>query len=90
MQTRRSPYRGSILGLPNYHVLSCGGGGSEQAFTYRLPAGHSLSIGQTSNDFDSVQELLVGDKCEGRTSVACVDNPDNSPFYYFNSGKTVG
>ena len=78
-----------MLDLPNYHVLSCGGGGSEQAFTYTLPAGHSLSIAQTSNNFDSIQELLVGDACAGR-SIACVDDPDNSSFYYLNDAQKVG
>jgi len=88
LTSRSSPYQGHIFGIPNYHLLSCGGGGAEQAFTYRLPPGHSLSIGQTSNNFDSVQELLVGRECGGRSSsIACVDEPDNSTFYYFNTAR---
>ena len=44
-----SPYRTSIANTQNLHALSCGSEGNEQAFVYKLPPGHTISIAQTDN-----------------------------------------
>ena len=87
LSTIESPYEGSTVGNPDDHQLSCGGGGSEAGFSYSLPAGATIEIGQSANDYDSRHELSVGGAFPGDASVQCVDDPDNSRMTWTNTGS---
>ena len=87
LSTIESPYEGSTVGNPDDHQLSCGGGGSEAGFSYSLPAGATIEIGQSANDYDSRHELSYGGAFPGDASVACVDDPDDSRMTWTNTGS---
>lgn len=87
----RSPYHGTTVGKSDTHTPSCGGGGNDQVFRFSLPAGSSLSIGQTRADFAGTAELAVGGSCPGSTSIHCEGGSDSGghQMTYDNTGSTA-
>ena len=67
---------GSTNGAPNDYTTSCGGDGPEAMYSIEVPAGHTLRIHQSWNDYDSRHELRWGGECPGEHVVDCTDDPD--------------
>jgi hypothetical protein len=84
-----SPYSGSTTGRHDLHTLSCGSNGLDQAFSIQVPPGHTLTIGITSNAFDSIHELRYGESLPGNTVVVCRDDPDTMTETWTNTLSTT-
>ena len=80
-----SPYSGSTTGNNN-NVAVCGGG-SDQGFYAVLQPGERITIGQTSNTFDSTHTLLYGGDYPGNSVVQCVGDPDEKVLTHTNDGE---
>ena len=79
-----SPYSGSTADLSNSIATSCGGNGNEAGFSIVVQSGASISIGMTTNGFDSRHELSYGGAFPGATSVVCRDDPDTQTEEWTN------
>jgi hypothetical protein len=84
LSTVSSPYSGSTTGNGD-NVVGCGGG-SDQGFSVVLQPGERITIGQTSNTFDSQHALRYGGDYPGGHVVACEDDPDEKVLSYTNLG----
>ncbi|MCK4340938.1 MAG: hypothetical protein KAY37_04365 [Phycisphaerae bacterium] len=82
-----SPYSGTTTGYANDFDPTCGGTDTspDRIFYYDLPNGWEISIGETSNNFDSVHELRYGATCPGGTLIQCIDDPDTTAIVWPNS-----
>jgi hypothetical protein len=74
LATTTSPYIGSTAG--NADDIRVCGHGREQGFSYVLAPGHGITIGQTSNSFDSMHTLRHGEQYPGEVSVGCIEDPE--------------
>ena len=79
-----SPYSGSTTG--NSDDVDVCGSGAEEGFFALLGPGSTITIGQTSNTFDSKHTLRYGGAYPGDNVVQCVDDPDESQLSFTNSG----
>ena len=73
LSTQTSPLSSSTVGVLNTYGTSCGGAGNEKIFYVEVPAGGELTIGMTSNTYNSRHETRWGGSCPGDNSVACTD-----------------
>jgi hypothetical protein len=62
------------------------GSGAEQGFAGILEPGSTITIGQTSNTFDSKHTLRYGGVYPGDNVVDCVDDPDTAELSFTNAG----
>ena len=76
LATLTSPYSGTTAS--GMDSLSSCGNGKEVVFYASMPPGAQITIGQTSNGFDSKHESRYGGSCPGATSIRCTDEPDMS------------
>lgn len=93
-----SPYSGTTTGALNDNLEYCingGGTGTNTAadlyFMVTVPAGSTLTIGQTVNGYDSTNIAFYGD-CDNRTQIACFDDSDTTTTVWNNdtgSDQTV-
>jgi hypothetical protein len=79
-----SPYSGSTTG--NSDDVDVCGSGAEEGFFALLGPGSTITIGQTSNTFDSKHTLRYGGTYPGDNVVQCVDDPDELQLSFTNSG----
>jgi hypothetical protein len=79
-----SPYSGSTTG--NSDDVAVCGRGAEQGFAGILGPGSTITIGQTSNTFDSKHTLRYGGLYPGDNVVQCVDDPDTATLSFTNAG----
>jgi hypothetical protein len=79
-----SPYSGSTTG--NSDDVAVCGSGAEQGFAGILEPGSTITIGQTSNTFDSKHTLRYGGGYPGDNVVDCVDDPDTATLSFTNAG----
>ena len=54
-----------------------------------MQPGETLTIGQTSNNFDSRHHLAYGGPCPGTTQIACRDDPDTQAMSWINEFDTI-
>ena len=54
-----------------------------------MQPGERLTIGQTSNTFDSVHHLAYGGSCPGNTNIGCMDYPDTGSVSWTNEFQTA-
>jgi hypothetical protein len=80
-----NPYSGSTNGNSDA-VQVCGNTGPDQGFSVILTPNEQITIGQTSNDFDSLHSLRHGGAYPGDFEVACVDDPDEGMLLHVNDG----
>ena len=80
-----SPYSGSTTG--NSDDVAVCGSGAEQGFAGILEPGSTITIGQTSNTFDSKHTLRYGGVYPGDNVVDCVDDPDEAELSFTNAGN---
>ncbi|MCB9361589.1 MAG: T9SS type A sorting domain-containing protein [Flavobacteriales bacterium] len=89
LNSMTSPYSGSTAGCSNDFSFCSMGSAPDQIFYYDLPSGFTLTIGQTSNSYDSRHSLRIGGACPGTTQLVCTDDPDTQTETYTNcSGST--
>ena len=60
----------------------------DQGFSYQLGPGQRITIGQLSNDFDSMHTLRYGGTYPGTSEVNCIDVPENLNVTFTNLGAT--
>jgi hypothetical protein len=71
-----SPYSGTTVGASN-NVSTCSmGSASDQIFYYDLPNASTLTIQQTTNNYDSRHSLRYSGVCPGTIEIVCTDDPD--------------
>ena len=54
-----------------------------------MQPGETITIGQTSNTFDSVHHLAYGGSCPGNTNIGCMDDSDTESVSWKNEFHTV-
>ena len=82
-----SPITGSTALASNDFILDCLSSTSAKDVIYsiQVPAGATLSIGQTSNSYDSKHSLRYGDTCPGDQLIVCRDDPDTQTETWVNN-----
>jgi hypothetical protein len=78
-----SPYSSSTTG--NSDDVAVCGSGAEQGFFGILEPGSTITIGQTSNTFNSKHTLRYGGGYPGDNAVQCVDDPDTATLSFTNA-----
>jgi len=71
-----SPYSGSTTGATNDFTFCTMGAAEDQIFYYDLPVGSTITIEQTTNNYDSRHSLRYGGACPGTIEIVCTDDPD--------------
>ena len=85
-----SPYEGSTVGNPEDDNLSCAFAETpEQGFAISLTEGQTLTIEQTSNNYDSRHELRHGGPYPGNNVYRCIDDPDTEQIIYTATSDTT-
>jgi hypothetical protein len=79
LATLTSPYTGTTVGRPS----------SKAVFGISLAPGARLTIGMTSNNFDSRHTTRWGGSCPGTTEVANTDDPDTLVHTWTNSQSSA-
>ena len=87
--TFRRSKSGATTGARNDYNTSCGGNGPESIFFLDLDPGYKLTIGQTSNNYDSRHQLAYGGSCPGINTVNCIDDPDTEAISWENRLDTA-
>lgn len=84
-----SPIDGTTRGATNKNFPSCSSNGASGDVYYSLqvPNGFTLTIGQLSNNYDSVVTAFYGD-CTNQIELTCFDDDDLTTFTYFNNTGT--
>ncbi|MGB0770649.1 MAG: GEVED domain-containing protein, partial [Flavobacteriaceae bacterium] len=82
-----SPITGSTAYASNDFILDCLSNTSAKDVIYsiQVPAGATLSIGQTSNSYDSKHSLRYGDTCPGDQLIVCTDDSDTQTETWVNN-----
>ena len=89
LQSISSPFSGSTTSATNDYSTLCGGSGRESIFYLDMQPGETLTIGQTSNTFDSFHHLAYGGSCPGNTNIGCMDDSDTESVSWTNEFQTV-
>ncbi len=84
-----SPISGSTTGYNSDFSFCSLGSSPDRIFYIDVPMGSTLSIGQTTNDFDSRHTIRVGGICPGTTELVCIDDPDEQSYTYNNVTKVT-
>ncbi len=86
LSLRTSPLTASTTGLSNDVTVGCNTNTSADAVSFiTVPAGYGLTIGQTSNDYDSYVSVYYGTTCPGTTQITCFDDPDVQNINWTNT-----
>lgn len=80
-----SPYSSSTTGMTNDFSFCSMGSAEDMIFFFDLPNGESLTIGQTTNSYDSRHSLRYGGACPGNTEIVCTDDPDTQTESWTNT-----
>jgi hypothetical protein len=86
-----SPYSSTTTGASDNFSSPCASGNTspDLIFYIDVTAGQTLTIGQTTNGYDSENVLRYGGTCPGTTVIACYDDPDNQTNTWTNcTGST--
>lgn len=96
--TQTSPLVGNTIGAINDNGSHCGYDGDPVTntapdifYSIEVPVGSTLTIGQTSNEYDSTNVAFYGD-CTNRTQISCFDDDDFTQVVWANntgSSQTV-
>lgn len=60
-------------------------GAPDVVYSIEVPSGCTLTIGQTSNDYDSKHRLAYGPTCPGSNLIVCTDDPDTQTETWTNT-----
>lgn len=83
--TITSPYASSTTGKANDFSFCSMSSSSDMIFYIDIPNGVTLTIGQTSNSYDSRHSLRYGGACPGTNQIVCTDDPDTQTETWTNS-----
>ncbi|WP_264558061.1 hypothetical protein [Flavobacterium sp. N1718] len=72
-----SPLDGTTQAATNDNLTTCATANLQRDVYYSItvPSGSTLTIGQTTNSYDSTVTVFYGD-CDNRTQISCFDDPD--------------
>jgi hypothetical protein len=92
--TLSSPLTASTTSANNDFDQDCltNPGAPDIVYSILVPDGQELTIGQTSNAYDSKHRVAYGASCPGDILIACVDDPDVGDVIWLNdtgSDQTV-
>src|SRR5690554_1835111 len=79
-----APYSGSTSLANNDFSLCYMNNSNDLVFYYDVEAGAAIEVAQLSNNFDSRHSLRWGGDCPGTTEIACIDEPDTAPVFWYN------
>ncbi|MCB9265066.1 MAG: T9SS type A sorting domain-containing protein [Lewinellaceae bacterium] len=88
LATLTSPYSGTTTGYSNDYGTSsfaCPSDAVDRVFYIDVPPAATLTIGQSSNLYDSRHRLAYGGACPGDNEIACVDDPDTQTEVWINT-----
>lgn len=81
-----SPYTSTTTGLLANVATVCGAPAGEDGVLFiDVPNNFILTIGQTSNAYDSEVSVAYGGACPGTTQLACFDEPDVQNITFNNN-----
>lgn len=90
LATLTAPHSASTEGALNDSQVFCNNGGTEGEnfapdvyYSIVVPAGSTLTIGQTSNSYDSTNRVFYGD-CDNQTIIKCFDDDDTQTVVWAN------
>lgn len=93
LATQTSPLSSTTVGATNNNTLNCNASGTELTnsspdtyYSILVPAGSTLRIGQTLNNYDSTNVVFYGD-CTTQTRIACFDDDYQSTLWANNTGS---
>jgi hypothetical protein len=93
LATLTSPYTSTTVGATDdLDPCSDFNSAADVVFSINVPAGNILTIGQTSNLYDSYVHVYYGGACPGTTQIDCFDDPDLQLIEWYNttgSAQTV-
>lgn len=77
LDSQTSPLTGTTAAATNDNLTTCTTSNLQRDVFYSItvPNGSTLTIGQTTNDYDSTVTVFYGD-CDNRTQISCFDDPD--------------
>ncbi|MBL4736423.1 MAG: hypothetical protein JKY18_14005, partial [Flavobacteriales bacterium] len=76
LATLSSPYSESTTGAANDFSFCVMNLAEDHIYYYDLPDASTLTIQQTTNNYDSRHSLRYGGACPGSTEIVCTDDPD--------------
>ncbi|MXN89873.1 T9SS sorting signal type C domain-containing protein [Flavobacterium sp. Sd200] len=87
LETLTSPYSSSTVGATHNFTNGCTFENTAADLFYYIvvPHGYTLTIGQTTNDYDSTNYIGYGSTCPGETEIACWDDSDEQTFIWENT-----
>lgn len=89
LSTQTSPYSGCTTSMLNDFSTCSMGSSNDMIFYIDVPDGEQLTIGQTSNTYDSRHSLRYLGACPGTTELVCTDDPDTqTEIWLNNTGST--
>ncbi|MCB0409453.1 MAG: fibronectin type III domain-containing protein [Flavobacteriales bacterium] len=84
-----SPYSSSTTGKTNDFSFCSMNSSEDMIFFVDLPAGETITIGQSTNSYDSRHSLRYGaaggSDCPGVTQIVCTDDPDTQTETWTNT-----
>ncbi|MCO6481064.1 MAG: hypothetical protein J5I94_30750, partial [Phaeodactylibacter sp.] len=80
-----SPFSGTTAGFNDDTDVSCLNASLDRIFYIDVPAGFELTIGQTSNTYNSQHRVAYGGACPGDTQIDCIDDPDTQATTWANT-----
>ncbi|MEJ6614527.1 MAG: T9SS type A sorting domain-containing protein [Saprospiraceae bacterium] len=89
--TLTSPLTATTEGANDDDLQTCAGGNTSPDIYYKIdvPDGSTLTIGQTSNGYDSENYVGYGGSCGEENEIDCYDDPDNKTVTWQNcTGST--
>lgn len=89
LSTQTSPYTGSTLSMANDFSTCVMGSANDMIFYIDVPDGMQLTIGQTSNTYDSRHSLRYLGSCPGTTEIVCTDDPDTQTETWLNTSGSL-
>lgn len=91
LATLISPYTSTTQGAADNFASECTqiNTAPDLYFYIEVPNGYTISIGQTDNDYDSINYVGYGSTCPGQTQLACYDEDDYTTTIWENlTGRT--
>ncbi|MXN91934.1 hypothetical protein GR160_11935, partial [Flavobacterium sp. Sd200] len=87
LATLTSPYSSTTAGATNDYTITCSNtnNAADLFFYLDVPNGSTLTIGQTVNNYDSMNYMAYGGACPGTTVIACFDDDDYIQTTWTNS-----
>ena len=88
--TQISPLVGNTIAATNDNLTHCNGTeivpntAPDVYYSIEVPAGSTLTIGQSENEYDSSNVVFYGD-CTTRTQIACFDDIDETQVVWVNA-----